>query len=110
MRQLDASADELKARAARASLAVDAAPESSRTQLELGEALYRIGDQVSATDHIAEAFALDLGNQRARYDILLMYYNGSPLSQDSYTTMTVAERVIQDAQSAARGGIWGSTS
>jgi tetratricopeptide (TPR) repeat protein len=99
-RELATPMDELQAKVARASIDVQSAPESSVAQLALGEAFYRVGDTVSATDHIADAFSLDLDNQRARYDILLMYYTGSQLRQDAYNTMTAANNVIKNPDSA----------
>ncbi|MGA3066945.1 MAG: hypothetical protein ABSF29_08875 [Tepidisphaeraceae bacterium] len=99
-KQLATPMDELQAQLAGAVVDAQASPESSAAQLALGEASYRVGETVAATDHIAEAFALDPGNQRARYDILLMYYTRTPLRREAFDTMTLANNVVADPRSA----------
>jgi tetratricopeptide (TPR) repeat protein len=102
-RQLVSNSDEqMRTNAARFlsdEAAVAAAPGSSEALLELGEARYRSGDVLGGSDDIAEAYALDPFNPRARYDGLVLYDVGTPYRDASGATLNMAENVYLDPQS-----------
>jgi Flp pilus assembly protein TadD len=84
---------------AKASSAAAAAPDSSQALLDLGEALYRNGDTLAATDNIAEAYVLAPFNTQARYDALILYFSGTPFRTESAAAMDLADNVYTEARS-----------
>jgi tetratricopeptide (TPR) repeat protein len=96
---LSASTEQLQQYVADASRDATASPNSPQALLALGEALYRAGITVSATDYLSVAYILDPLNPRAHYDVNLLYYTGTPFRQESALRMNIADNVYFDPNS-----------